>query len=63
MAANTFAMDAMTRWTASRIDRDKHADIRVEAAMCKLWGTEMAWEIVNDTMQIRAGAATKLPIR
>ena len=55
MAANTFAMDAMTRWTASRIDRDKHADIRVEAAMCKLWGTEMAWEIVNDTMQIRGG--------
>ncbi|MEO8425997.1 MAG: acyl-CoA dehydrogenase family protein [Verrucomicrobiota bacterium] len=55
MASNIFAMDAMTLWTASRIDRDKHADIRVEAAMCKLWGTEMAWEIVNDTMQIRGG--------
>lgn len=23
--------------------------------MCKLWGSEMAWEIVNDTMQIRGG--------
>lgn len=23
--------------------------------MCKLWGTERAWEIVDDTMQIRGG--------
>src|SRR6266850_8077726 len=55
MAANTFAMEAMTLYTASLVDHDKKADIRVEAAMCKLWGTEMAWEIVNDTMQIRGG--------
>jgi hypothetical protein len=55
MAANTFAMEAMTLIAASHVDRDKHADIRMEAAMCKLWGTEHAWEIVNDTMQIRGG--------
>jgi hypothetical protein len=55
MAANTFAMEAMTLLAASRVDRDKHADVRLEAAMCKLWGTETAWEIVNDTMQIRGG--------
>ena len=55
MAANTFAMEAMTLLAASRVDRDKHADVRLEAAMCKLWGTEIAWEIVNDTMQIRGG--------
>jgi alkylation response protein AidB-like acyl-CoA dehydrogenase len=55
MAANTFVMEAMTLYTASLVDRDKHADIRLEAAMCKLWGTEMAWETVNDTMQIRGG--------
>jgi hypothetical protein len=48
-------MEAMTLYTASLVDRDKHADIRLEAAMCKLWGTEMAWETVNDTMQIRGG--------
>jgi alkylation response protein AidB-like acyl-CoA dehydrogenase len=55
MAANIFAMEAMTRLAASRVDRDKHADVRLDAAMCKLWATERAWEIVNDTMQIRGG--------
>src|SRR3954449_13251753 len=55
MAANTFAMESMTLYTASLVDRDKKADIRLEAAMCKLWGTEMAWRIVDDTMQIRGG--------
>jgi hypothetical protein len=55
MAANTFAMEAMTLYTASLVDRDKKADIRLEAAMCKMWGSEAAWDIVNDTMQIRGG--------
>ena len=35
-------------FAASLVDRDKHADVRLEAAMCKLWATEQAWEIVND---------------
>lgn len=55
MAANIFAMEAMTLYTASLVDRDKQADIRLEAAMGKLWGSERAWEIVDDTMQIRGG--------
>jgi alkylation response protein AidB-like acyl-CoA dehydrogenase len=55
MAANTFAMESMTLLAASHVDRDKNADVRLEAALCKLWGTEMAWQIVNDTMQIRGG--------
>jgi len=55
MAANTFAMESMTLLAASRVDRDKNADVRLEAALCKLWGTETAWQIVNDTMQIRGG--------
>ncbi len=55
MAANTFAMESMTLLAASRVDRDKHADIRLEAAMCKMWGTETAWDIANDTLQIRGG--------
>ena len=55
MAANTFAMEAMTLYAASLVDKDKRADVRLEAALCKLWGTEAAWDIVNDTMQIRGG--------
>ncbi len=55
MAADIFAMEAMTFYTASLVDRDKKADIRLEAAMCKMWASERTWEIVNDTMQIRGG--------
>ncbi len=55
MAAEIFAMEAMTFYTASLVDRDKSADIRLEAAMCKMWATERTWEIVNETMQIRSG--------
>jgi alkylation response protein AidB-like acyl-CoA dehydrogenase len=55
MAANTFAMESMTLLAASMVDRDKHADVRLEAAMCKMWATEQAWTIVNDAVQIRGG--------
>jgi len=55
MAADVFAMESMTFYTASLVDRDKKADIRLEAAMCKMWASERTWEIVNDTMQIRGG--------
>jgi alkylation response protein AidB-like acyl-CoA dehydrogenase len=55
MAAETFAMESMTLYAASLVDRDKHADVRLEAAMCKLWGTERTWEHVNEAMQIRGG--------
>lgn len=55
MAANTFAMEAMTLLAANCVDKDKNADVRLEAAMCKMWGTETAWQIVNDAMQIRGG--------
>src|SRR6266699_3238135 len=55
MAASTFAIESMTLYTASLVDRDKKSDIRLEAAMCKLWGSEASWEIVNDTMHIRGG--------
>lgn len=55
MTANTFAMEAMTLLAASCVDKDKNADVRLEAAMCKMWATERAWEIVNDAMQIRGG--------
>ncbi|MCB1079690.1 MAG: DNA polymerase II, partial [Verrucomicrobiae bacterium] len=55
MAAQTFAIEAMVRYTSSLVDLDKKNDIRIEAAMAKLWGTERGWDIVDDTMQIRGG--------
>ena len=55
MAANSYVMEAMTFLAASRVDRDKHADVRLEAAMCKMWASEKAWEIVNDAIQIHGG--------
>jgi alkylation response protein AidB-like acyl-CoA dehydrogenase len=55
MAADSFAMEAMVHYVSALVDRDKHADVRLEAAIAKLWGSERAWEIVNDTMQIRGG--------
>jgi alkylation response protein AidB-like acyl-CoA dehydrogenase len=55
MAAEIFAMESIVLFAASAVDRDKRADVRLEAALCKLWATEHTWEIVNDTMQIRGG--------
>jgi alkylation response protein AidB-like acyl-CoA dehydrogenase len=55
IGAHTFAMEAMLLVTSRIVDRDKKADIRLEAAMCKLWGTEKAWMCLDDVMQIRGG--------
>lgn len=55
IAADAFAIESMTLYTSALVDRDKRADIRIEAAFGKLWGSEAAWRIVNETMQIRGG--------
>ncbi|RBP40463.1 hypothetical protein DES53_108170 [Roseimicrobium gellanilyticum] len=55
MSAHRFAMEAMVRYVSSLVDKDKMADVRLEAALAKLWGSEKCWEIVDDTMQIRGG--------
>lgn len=54
MAANTLAMDALT-WLTSHMADAKKLDIRLEAAMAKLFCTETAWQVVDDTFQIRGG--------
>ena len=55
IAAHTFAMEAMLIVTSRIVDRDKKADIRLEASMCKMWGTEKAWMCLDDIMQVRGG--------
>jgi alkylation response protein AidB-like acyl-CoA dehydrogenase len=63
MVSYTCAMDAMTRVTASLIDRGLE-DYMIETAMLKVFTTEALWTIVNDAFQIHGGAAyfTDLPL-
>lgn len=56
MAADIYAMEAMTAVTASLIDRGLE-DYMVETAMLKVFATEALWTIVNDAFQIYGGAA------
>ncbi len=54
MASTTFAMDSVT-WLVSAMADEKKMDMRLEAAMSKLFCTEAAWRIADETLQIRGG--------
>jgi len=56
IAADTYAMEAMTTITASLIDRGLE-DYMVETAMLKVFTTERLWESINDAFQIYGGSA------
>src|SRR3978361_336183 len=56
IAADVYAMEAMTQVTASLIDRG-FEDYMLETAMLKVFTTERLWEAVNDAFQIHGGAA------
>jgi len=54
MASTAFAMEAISELCASLVDRGGY-DIRLEAAVAKMYNTEAGWHIVDDTVQIRGG--------
>jgi alkylation response protein AidB-like acyl-CoA dehydrogenase len=54
MAAMTFAMEAINELSARLADAGR-SDIRLEAAIAKMFNSEAAWHIADETMQVRGG--------
>ena len=54
IAATTFAMEAVLDLSTQLADAGTK-DIRIEAALAKLWSSEMAWLVADELVQIRGG--------
>ncbi|MCC6426306.1 MAG: acyl-CoA dehydrogenase family protein [Phycisphaerales bacterium] len=54
MSALDYAMDAVLYLTTGMLDR-KDDDIQVETAICKVFCSEMGWQVVNDGLQVMGG--------
>ncbi len=54
IAASTFGMEAVLD-VSSRLADDKKNDIRIEAALAKLYASELGWRVVDELMQVRGG--------
>ncbi|XVV15304.1 acyl-CoA dehydrogenase family protein [Actinoplanes sp. CA-131856] len=54
IAATTYAMESMLDLSCVIADDDRN-DIRIEAALVKLYASEMAWRIADELIQIRGG--------
>lgn len=54
IAATNYALDAVLELSAQMADEGRN-DIRIEAALAKLWSSEMACVIADEVMQIRGG--------
>ncbi|MGH9301321.1 MAG: acyl-CoA dehydrogenase family protein, partial [Acidimicrobiales bacterium] len=54
MAGTAFAVEAVSDLSCLMADEDRH-DIRIEAALAKLFCSEMAWQVADELVQIRGG--------
>ncbi|HVW41128.1 MAG TPA: acyl-CoA dehydrogenase family protein [Amycolatopsis sp.] len=54
IAATTYAMDSVQELSGHMSDEGRN-DIRIEAALAKLWASEMSCKIADELMQIRGG--------
>src|SRR5579875_332462 len=54
MAATAFALEAVLDLSSDLADAGAH-DIRIEAALAKLYGSEMAWLVADELVQVRGG--------
>lgn len=54
MASHTFAQEAIVWLTSGLADRGR-VDLRLEAAMAKLFNTEVCWQTIDKLVQIRGG--------
>ncbi len=54
IAASAFALDAVFELSAEMADAGQK-DVRIEAALAKLWSTEISYRIADELVQIRGG--------
>jgi hypothetical protein len=54
IAASAFGLEAMLD-VSSRLADDKRHDIRIEAALAKLYASELGWRVVDELVQVRGG--------
>ncbi|MBP2704901.1 acyl-CoA dehydrogenase family protein [Microbispora sp. RL4-1S] len=54
IAATAYALEAVVD-LSSRLADDERNDIRIEAALAKLYGSEMAWRVADELVQLRGG--------
>jgi acyl-CoA dehydrogenase family protein 9 len=54
MAANTYAIESMVYLTTGLMERG-NVDYSLEGACCKVFGTEILWQNINEALQIAGG--------